>query len=42
MKGWFIMNQLEIIPVSDGIIDQYLTDIIKYFTKNGFVNIFID
>lgn len=33
------MDQLEIIPVSDGIIDQYLTDIITYFSKNGFVNI---
>ena len=30
---------MEAIRISDGIIDQYLTDIITYFSKNGFVNI---
>lgn len=33
------MNQLEAIRISDEIMDHYITDIIKYFTKKGFVNI---
>lgn len=33
------MDQLQAIKVSNAILDTYITEIITYFSKNGFVNI---